>query len=765
MSKPKKRGKALKIQEFYAHSEAVNSACLGKNSSHVLATGGDDFRVNIWKLGKHKPLMSFVGHQTEVDCVMFDSPEEIVAAGSRGGSIKLWDLAHEKLLRTVGGHRSSIRCLDFHPYGDFFASGSLDTNVKVWDIRKKGCMHTYKGHNGAVTTVKHSPDGRWIVSGDVDGVVKVWDLTAGKLETEFKGSAADAITCLDFHPNEFLLAVGSADRTVNLWDMEAFEVVSSTSKETNPIKATIFSRDGSALLCASSDSLKSWGWEPVRCYDSIDVQWNNLADVSISEADELIGVSHNKTIVSIFLVDLPQIAPFSHSTEDGIDICVGEETSVTNSPLARKDSVPVPSRNPNVTPNPKLKNHSAGDATQLLPTSTLIHSSARDKQTTPEGSPANARESSESSHGKAVPSPSVSRYHSLIQQHKREYKKKLQQGLVTAPPSIVVSGAELSIHDVGHTLRPSSNMEVGHMPVNNAYEKVRQSSAESSRIETSEPGQLNYPPRPVVHSPVAKPESQKKTPSPRRSQSQTDVRPMESKRSAASGQPREQSSNSEFTTDLKNMTLIPNSSERSAPLGLNVNAFLSNNTPAPSVNDMDQEAIREKICKENPLMLQILNQRLQNLRVLKHFWRQGNIKGAMQALMKMNDLPVAVDFFNGIESHLISGNVMTLEIAAAMLPVIKSLLGSRFEGYVSISLRYLKVQLRSFSQLILDTRSAPSNFINPSQEERLERCNECYDQYKAIYPLVQNIAKKKHEVGHLARDVDALLSKLLQGSI
>jgi len=71
-------------EEFYAHSEPVNACCLGKQSSHVLATGGDDCRVNVWKLGKAQPLMSLTGHATEVDSILFDRSEEIVAAGSRG---------------------------------------------------------------------------------------------------------------------------------------------------------------------------------------------------------------------------------------------------------------------------------------------------------------------------------------------------------------------------------------------------------------------------------------------------------------------------------------------------------------------------------------------------------------------------------------------------------------------------------------------------------------------------------------------------------
>ena len=55
-------------------------------------------------------LQTLTGHQTEVDCVMFEPAENVVAAGSRGGTIKIWDLTSEKcncpfvLLRVVSRH-------------------------------------------------------------------------------------------------------------------------------------------------------------------------------------------------------------------------------------------------------------------------------------------------------------------------------------------------------------------------------------------------------------------------------------------------------------------------------------------------------------------------------------------------------------------------------------------------------------------------------------------------------------------------------------
>ena len=54
-----------------------------------------------------------------------------------------------------------------------------------------------------------------VVSGGGDGIVKLWDLTAGKQMEDFTKHSGE-ITSLDFHPSEFLLAVGSADRTITV---------------------------------------------------------------------------------------------------------------------------------------------------------------------------------------------------------------------------------------------------------------------------------------------------------------------------------------------------------------------------------------------------------------------------------------------------------------------------------------------------------------------------------------------------------------------
>uniref|UniRef100_A0A0D9WB68 Katanin p80 WD40 repeat-containing subunit B1 homolog n=1 Tax=Leersia perrieri TaxID=77586 RepID=A0A0D9WB68_9ORYZ len=304
--------RAYKLQEFVAHSSNVNCLKIGRKTSRVLVTGGEDHKVNLWAIGKPNSILSLSGHTSAVESVNFDSTEVFVAAGAASGTIKLWDLEEAKIVRTLTGHRSNCMSVDFHPFGEFFASGSLDTNLKIWDIRRKGCIHTYKGHTRGVNAIRFTPDGRWVVSGGEDNVVKLWDLTAGKQLHEFKCHEGQ-IQCIDFHPHEFLLATGSADKTVKFWDLETFELIGSTGPETTGVRSMTFNPDGRSLLCGLHESLKVFSWEPIRCHDTVDVGWSRLSDLNVHEG-KLLGCSFNQSCVGIWVVDLTRLEPYATGT-------------------------------------------------------------------------------------------------------------------------------------------------------------------------------------------------------------------------------------------------------------------------------------------------------------------------------------------------------------------------------------------------------------------------------------------------------------------
>ncbi|KAK1330678.1 hypothetical protein QTO34_010878 [Cnephaeus nilssonii] len=307
---------AWKLLEIVAHASNVSSLVLGKGSGRLLATGGDDCRVNLWSINKPNCIMSLTGHTSPVESVRLNTPEELIVAGSQSGSIRVWDLEAAKILRTLVGHKANICSLDFHPYGEFVASGSQDTNIKLWDVRRKGCVFRYRGHSQAVRCLRFSPDGKWLASAADDHTVKLWDLTAGKMMSEFPGHTGP-VNVVEFHPNEYLLASGSSDRTIRFWDLEKFQVVSCIEGEPGPVRSILFNPDGCCLYSGCQDSLRVYGWEPERCFDVVLVNWGKVADLAICN-NQLIGVAFSQSNVSSYVVDLTRVTRTGTVAQDPV---------------------------------------------------------------------------------------------------------------------------------------------------------------------------------------------------------------------------------------------------------------------------------------------------------------------------------------------------------------------------------------------------------------------------------------------------------------
>lgn len=82
-------------------------------------------------------------------------------------------------------------------------------------------MKVYRGHISHVNSVKFSPDGLWIASAGNEGSVIIWDIRKSKQIMEFcEKPTASAITCIQFHPFELLLAVGQVNGTICIYDLE-----------------------------------------------------------------------------------------------------------------------------------------------------------------------------------------------------------------------------------------------------------------------------------------------------------------------------------------------------------------------------------------------------------------------------------------------------------------------------------------------------------------------------------------------------------------
>jgi len=130
---------------------------------------------------------------------------------------------------------------------------------------------TLRGRASVVTSLAFSPDGVLLASGSEDGFVTLWDVRsrqeAGRLEHTDDLSAISSeepthrVRSVAFSPVGDILASGSGHGTVALWDVAGREQIATLhhAKAVIPVASLAFSSDGSTLASASYDrTVKLW---------------------------------------------------------------------------------------------------------------------------------------------------------------------------------------------------------------------------------------------------------------------------------------------------------------------------------------------------------------------------------------------------------------------------------------------------------------------------------------------------------------------------
>src|SRR6266699_3814179 len=125
-------------------------------------------------------------------------------------------------------------------HGTSWAMGSRRGGARVWRDSGKMLDLAWQAHTAAVQALAFSPDEQMLATGSWDGMIKLWNLENGALL--WLGQHTGSIHRLAFTPDGHTLASGGDDAVIRLWDVST----------------------GKPLQTLSSQSSRSMHWPGVR---------------------------------------------------------------------------------------------------------------------------------------------------------------------------------------------------------------------------------------------------------------------------------------------------------------------------------------------------------------------------------------------------------------------------------------------------------------------------------------------------------------------
>lgn len=214
-----------RIKRMKGHNGIVNACSVSRRGDQLVASASDDCTVKIWDTRRRYAIKSYQ-LKYQVTAICFDDASQSIITGGIDNDIKVWDLKNDKAPIDMCGHQDTVTSLCLSHNGNFVLSNSMDCTLRKWDVRpfapNDRCVSVFHGHKHDfeknLLKCSWSPDDNMIACGSADRAVNIWNTSTHQLVYKLPGHNG-CVNDVQFHPIQPIVMSCSSDKEIYLGEI------------------------------------------------------------------------------------------------------------------------------------------------------------------------------------------------------------------------------------------------------------------------------------------------------------------------------------------------------------------------------------------------------------------------------------------------------------------------------------------------------------------------------------------------------------------